>query len=162
MGLDMYFYERHYLKGKKGDIDCYPDVRVQEYEDWTGKKREARIIKNAKYVVSDFGYFRKANQIHGFIVDRYGQEEDINCKDIILREEDILDLYNICKELLSIKGAKKFRERAKELLPCSDGFFFGSQEYDKYYRQDLRRYVEMVDKMDLDNPEIDYIYHCWY
>ena len=162
MGLDMFFYERHYLKGKKGDIDCYPDVRVQEYEDWTGKKRDARVIKNAKHVVSDFGYFRKANQIHGFIVDKYGQEEDINCKDIYLQNEDIMELYNICKELLTIKDSKKFEERAKELLPCSEGFFFGSQDYDEYYREDLQRYVDMVDKMDLENPEIDYIYHCWY
>lgn len=162
MGLDMYFYERHYLKRKKGDIDCNPDVRVQEYEDWTGKKRDARIIKNVKYVMCEAGYFRKANQIHGFIVDRYGQEEDINCKDIYLQNEDIMELYNICKELLAIKDSKKFEERAKELLPCSKGFFFGSQDYDEYYREDLQRYVDMVDKMDLENPEIDYIYHCWY
>ena len=162
MGLDMYFYERHYLKMKSGEGCSYPDVRVQEYKDWTGEKRDARVIKNAKYVVSDFGYFRKANQIHGFIVDKYGQEEDINCRDICLQNEDIMELYNICKELLAIKDSKKFEERAKELLPCSEGFFFGSQDYDEYYRQDLQSYVDMVDKMDLDNPEIDYIYHCWY
>ena len=164
MGLDIYFYERHYLKGKKGDEDYYPDVRVQEYEDWTGKKWDARIIKNAKYVVSEAGYFRKANQIQGFINDKYAEDYngDINCKDVYLTKNVIMELYDICKELLAIKDKKKFEEVAAEKLPTCSGVFFGSTEYDEYYCEDLKRYIEMVDKMELDNEYIDYYYHCWY
>ena len=36
---------------------------------------------------------------------------------------------------------------ATELLPTAEGFFFGSQEYDEYYFEDLKNTKEQVDKI---------------
>lgn len=175
MGLDQYFYEKRYLRmkadAKEGESDS-PSVTVEAYRDISGKEHKAEVITGVSSVIREVGYFRKANQIQGFMearfTERFGVDDgyggkSINCVDIILDAQDIKDLYNICKELLAIKGKKKFAKAAAEKLPCRKGFFFGSTEYDEYYRADLEEYVKMVDeRMDLDNNFVSYIYHCWY
>lgn len=167
MGLDQYFYEKRYLRMKakalKNESDR-PSIRVEAYTDIRGQKHDAEIIDGVSSLIRQVGYFRKANEIQAFIEDKYAADfgGDINCKDVYLTKDVIMELYDICKELLAIKGKKKFTEVAAEKLPTCSGFFFGSTEYDEYYKEDLRQYVNMVDKMDLDNENIDYYYHCWY
>ena len=167
MGLDQYFYEKRYLRMKStktAEEDDRPSVRVEEYTDIAGKKHDAEIVKGVSSIIREAGYFRKANEIQAFIESKYAEDfgGDINCKDVYLTKDVIMELYDICKELLAIKGKKKFEKAAAEKLPTRSGFFFGSTEYDEYYREDLKRYVEMVDKMELDNDYVDYYYHCWY
>jgi len=44
-------------------------------------------------------------------------------------------------------------EKAEELLPVTDGFFFGSQEYDEWYFNDIQETIEIIDwalKRDFD------------
>lgn len=166
MGLDMNFYKRTYLTPKKErteDFDLkYPDVRVQEYDDIDGNRNSARIHENVTYVVSKIGDFRKANAIHQFIVDRCWGQDDPNCQLILVPRETMKELKYICQTLLSIKDQDEFEKQAEELLPTQSGFFFGSLEYDDYYRDCLKHAVEMIDAQPLDDDSVDYIYRCWY
>jgi hypothetical protein len=43
---------------------------------------------------------------------------------------------------------------AEELLPAASGFFFGSQDYDEYYLDDVKRTAESLDKL-LGEPALE-------
>lgn len=160
MGLDMYFYERHWLRpqqNKRGHL-IKPSFTISTEMYGKGRKR----FQDVSYITCFVGYFRKANAIHKYMLDKSGYGDDIdftNGRDLRIFRTDISELKNICLELLGLRG-KKFKERAKELLPTAEGFFWGSQEYDKWYRKDLRDFVKMANKFHLDDPDVDVIYYA--
>ena len=160
MGLDIYFYERHWLRpqqNKKGNL-IKPSFTIPTEMYGKGRKR----FEHVSYIVCFVGYFRKANAIHKYMVDKAGYDDDVeftNGRDLRILKSDILELKEICLELLGLQG-KKFKEKAKELLPTAEGFFWGSTEYNKWYREDLRNFVKMVNKLHLDDPDVDVIYNA--
>jgi len=166
MGLDMNFYKRTYLDPKRqtiaGEGLTYPDIRVQEYTDFNGNKRPARIINKVKYVVEDAGYMRKANAIHGFIVDRCFGGDEPNCQWITMSKDFVEELRDTCKFLLAHQNDDNFKELAEQQLPACEGFFFGPTEYDDFYIDCLKLFLEITDDWELDNDNVDYIYRPWY
>jgi hypothetical protein len=50
---------------------------------------------------------------------------------------------------------------AKELLPSTDGFFFGGTDYDEYYVADVKSTIDIIKKVleetDFDTQMIYYI-----
>ena len=46
-------------------------------------------------------------------------------------------------------------------MPATDGFFFGSTDYDEYYLDDLRRTFEICESV-LDTTDFDkqMVYYC--
>ena len=163
MGLDMNLYERQYCPSvycKEKDKKTNFTTKVYNY-DGTSKKTK---FKNVAYIICRKGYWRKANEIHRFFLDRCtdnGNEWEYNGRDIVVSEEVLTELLNICQELLKLKG-KKFKEEAKKKLPTSQGFFWGSYEYDKWYRQDLRNTIKILKSLDLPSKDynIDFIYNA--
>ena len=62
------------------------------------------------------------------------------------------------------KTQTEAEEIAIKLLPNTEGFFYGSQEYDEYYYEDVEKLIDdlqRMKKMELDDDE-DIIYTCWY
>ena len=49
---------------------------------------------------------------------------------------------------------------ASELLPTSEGFFFGSQEYDQYYFEDLKTTKTQIDKIIAYQTAAENAYKC--
>lgn len=90
----------------------------------------------------EIGYWRKVNHIHKWFVDNCGEGVD-ECQEIYVRKEDLMALRSTCMEVLANRGDE---EKVSELLPCSDGFFFGSTEYDDYYYDSVERTIEILDK----------------
>lgn len=84
----------------------------------------------------EVGYWRKANQIHKWFVDNIQGGED-NCAMYCLDKDDLKELQSICEEVLNNP------EKAHELLPTEEGFFFGSQEYDEFYFYDIKETIEI-------------------
>lgn len=85
----------------------------------------------------EIGYFRKVNFLVHFF-ESLGYEVD-NCIPITITEEDIEELLKRCDEVL------KDHSKAEELLPITDGFFFGNTTYDELYFKDVefvKDYVE--------------------
>lgn len=160
MGLDMYFYERHWLepqKNKRGNL-VKPSFSIPTQMYGKGRKR----FEHVSYITCKVGYFRKANAIHKYFLDRCGYSDsfdDVNGRDLFPSVVDILELKEICLQLLGLTG-KKFKEMAKELLPTAEGFFWGSLEYDRWYRRDLREFVKMVNKLHLHDPNVTVIYNA--
>ena len=83
--------------------------------------------------------WRKANQIHHFIVENYGKGVD-DCKSIYLTDGELGQILDVVKEV----GNDPVK--AEKLLPTSSGFFFGSQEIDEYYWQDLAYTKDVLEK----------------
>ena len=74
-------------------------------------------------------YWRKANAIHDWFV-RNVQDNVDNCGYYWLSSDTLQELLNEIKQVLETK--------VTDALKPTAGFFFGSQEIDEYYWQDLQ------------------------
>lgn len=164
MGLDMYLYERHYLtsRGTKKGYTKNNQLTIKVPKEYGSMEFVKKKLKNVKYVYCEVGYWRKANAIHQYFLDKCGNgrnTDDLDGVDLFPSKADLQDLKQICLELLGYYG-KKFQQKAAELLPTADGFFWGSTEYDKYYRASLRDTIKIINKLHLDDEYIQVIYNA--
>lgn len=82
-------------------------------------------------------YFRKVNFLIPFVESKIGHELD-DCEWVTLTKADLEDLVARCKEVLAN------HDKAEELLPTRDGFFFGGTAYDEWYFQDVQQVLDDV------------------
>lgn len=101
---------------------------------------------------NDLGYWRKANAIHGWIVRTLADGVD-KCQKIKVTRHNLAELRKLCLMVLAD------RTLARELLPPTDGFFFGSYEIDELYEQDLRETVSIIDNA-LNSKKRVFIYQA--
>lgn len=120
MGLDMYLTAKRYIYDFQDDglalRDALKELQVNEMR-----------VKEISY---EAGYWRKANHIHKWFVDNV-QDGDDNCREYLVTHEKLERLLDLVNEVLRNK------DKAKDLLPTSNGFFFGSDLYDESYFDDL-------------------------
>lgn len=118
------------------------------------KSERANKIKNTEEVV----YWRKANQIREWFVNNTGYDTNADCEYHLLTKENLEDLVKDCKAVLADHS------KASKLLPTSNGFFFGNEEYDEWYFDDLEYTIENITRLfetiDFDNEDI-YYYEWW-
>lgn len=74
-------------------------------------------------------YWRKANSIHGWFVDNVQCGED-TCRCYELGIDELISLRDACSEALD--------NRDDDVLPTTPGFYFGSQEKDEYYWDEIQ------------------------
>lgn len=124
MGLDMYLTRKTYVK----DWNHTPEEERKNIEVFMNGKK----IKTKKLQWLEFEaiYWRKANAIHNWFVTNVQNGND-NCESYEVSTDTLKDLMDLCLYIM------KDREKASELLPVTEGFFFGSYEYDEYYFQDI-------------------------
>lgn len=80
-----------------------------------------------------------------------------DCEEYEVSVDDVRALVDTCKKVLDDHSL------APILLPCKDGFYFGSQAYDADYFMDLEDTVEMLEKMLPGVGEHDELwYHAWW
>lgn len=104
-------------------------------------------------------YWRKANFIHRYFTEDWEERgyDDDNCTDFMVTVDDIVQLRDLCKEVLEDNS------KAPELLPTQNGFFFGSTEYGDWYFADVAYTKQEMDnllKCDIENA--DMWYSAWY
>jgi hypothetical protein len=92
-------------------------------------------------------YWRKDNAIHNWFVKNAQNGED-NCAESWVSREQLQELANTCKEVLEDK------ELAHELLPTTEGFFFGATQYDEYYFKGLEKTQFRIEKY-LRSPQFN-------
>lgn len=85
-------------------------------------------------------YWRKSNQIHQWFVQNVQGGTD-NCDEYSVSLDQLKLLSKTIEPALVSTAA------ASELMPTSEGFFFGSQEYDQYYFDDLKETKEKIDTL---------------
>lgn len=175
MGLDMYLDAKEY-------ISPYWDKR--EIRDTLVEVTGNDKVKGITYEV---GYWRKANQIHNWFVNNVQDGRD-DCGTYFVHSSKLNELKSICEEVLEgsemvdapvivgyrFEGGKEIpmqeqgqvisnAELAAELLPVSEGFFFGSQEYSHWYVDDLKETIKICDRAlemaEDPNISVDFYYH---
>ena len=132
MGLDMKLYAVE-------DPDLILDEEETPYEVWVSLKS---------------WYWRKANAIHQWFVANVQNEED-DCGVYEVSHDQLKRLT------VDVNWVLMFPEEAEDHLPTQSGFFFGSQEYDQYYMDDLRttaKYMREALRLMEKNPDTRFFY----
>lgn len=142
MGLDMYLYKKIYVKNwshqRPEEKDVISIIRGNT-------PRPDIKPERISYIVEEVGYWRKFNALHQWFVDNCGDGED-NCQEMYVDDSKIEEILGILKE---VKGAidSNDLEKVQELLPPSEGFFFGSTEIDEWYKQDVENSIILFEDL---------------
>lgn len=153
MGLDIHIdlanrKELEEVQAKNKAISERNDKAYQEH----GEKAqyEAAIELNPK---NSF-YFRKFNALVEWANNNVGNVE--NCESVELTRTHIELLQNTLNNLTPENCATKF--------PTCEGFFFGSQEYDQWYWEDVESAKEMcaeiLETADWEQDAVEFL--IWY
>tara|TARA_B100000287_G_scaffold433430_1_gene495150 strand:- start:2551 stop:3081 length:531 start_codon:yes stop_codon:yes gene_type:complete len=143
MGLDMYFegsfakrsfIERKFDERRKCEID--PDFETTLKS--IGFENAPIEITNWNYysINIPIAYWRKVSSIHQWFVENVQHNND-DCGRYYVDENDISNLVEEIDNILSEPDPNRKIAKAEANLPNTTGCFFGSQEYDKYYFEDL-------------------------
>jgi hypothetical protein len=165
MGLDMYLYKRTYVKKweHQSDENSF-DVTVKRGGKTYPKIQPERI----SYIEEQIMYWRKANQIHGWFVDNTSVlEEEVKYS---VTKQDLENLLNTCEQVLEIlnKSKKKViqvengwssgertfcdvdvfdcEDEIMDLLPPTQGFFYGSSDINTYYEDTINETVRFLER----------------
>jgi len=121
-------------------------------------------------LVEEVCYWRKVNSVHQWFVTNVQNGED-DCGSYNVEVEELMDLAKLCMAVhghyLQNKNNhgtpnKKAKEFAEETLPMMQGFFFGSDKYDKYYFSDLEKTIEMLNPLIEEQLNEDNGAHQWF
>jgi hypothetical protein len=103
--------------------------------------------------VHQVAYWRKANAIHGWIINQTNAIDD--CTPITLRKQDLYELRELCIKVLESNS----KDLAEELLPPTQGFFFGSSEVNDWYWEDIKETIDKLNdvlEQSVDDAEFEY------
>ena len=92
-------------------------------------------------------YFRKVNFLFEFFSGSLNEEETTE----VITKGEMEELIEKCEFVLNN------RDKASEILPTCDGFFFGSLDYDDYYFESVAK-VLLSFQVILENYSDDYLY----
>lgn len=122
MGLDMYLNAKRFLWYSEDDL---ADNIKRNFPDLPEHMR-------VKEVTIEAMYWRKANAIHKWFVDKVQGGED-NCQEFEVSLAQLEELLEVIEQVLENP------DRAGELLPPQAGFFFGGTDMDQWYWDDLKQ-----------------------
>jgi hypothetical protein len=167
MGLDMYLNKKTFVSNATIIVENQPLQKIQS--------------KRITSVSEQIAYWRKSNQIHGwFIKNCHEITPDVR---YYVNREDLVQLLEVCKQVKTLLDKSitkvveiengfsrdddgninpKFVEhtvfdcdQVLELLPPTDGFFYGNQSLDDYYYNGIILTIEILEKELSDNLEDD-------
>jgi hypothetical protein len=145
MGLDMYLYANKYIskaewRGEEASKQFDEIVKIMQADEFIRKDLPSGSVN------FQVAYWRKANQIHKWFVNNVQDGED-DCREYSVDREQLQKLLDTCKKV------KADGSLADEYLPPSEGFFFGSNEIDEWYWQDIDSTIEMLTDTLTHTPE---------
>ena len=132
MGLDMYLTAERYIWSTEEAIS-------KEVANLLGLQLDGDRMR-VNTVIVEAMYWRKANAIHRWFVENVQGGEE-NCERYYVSREQLLKLRDLCANLCT----QKVEALAEDSLPTTDGFFFGSTEYDEWYWNDIENTVKGID-----------------
>lgn len=174
MGLDMYLEARQYVAQtdwksvpRRSFDDPVPlDLSLyhtNEYEALASifPKGLLKHSEGGSTVGINIGYWRKANQIHGWFVRKVQGGND-NCQEYPVSRDTLVELLDTIKQVLD--GDKAL---AKELLPVTPGSFFGNyseeEGYNEWYYEQLRDTETLLEDILSEYTEANHLdYDIYY
>ena len=137
MGLDMHLSKKTYVQNWEHHT---PEEIHEVIVKKGGELVETIKAHRVKYIEEEVAYWRKANHIHKWFVDNIQGGED-NCNHYYVEIDDLINLLDLCKKV------KEDPSKGDELLPTTQGFFFGSTDYDEYYMRDIEYTIEILEEV---------------
>jgi len=149
MGLDMYLYKKHYVK----NWDWMSDNERHTISVKKGKKKLDHIKPDRIcYVMEQVMEWRKFNALHKWFVDNVQEGVD-DCKECFVDESDLKMLLETLTYVYDNK------DTAETILPTAQGFFFGSDEIDEYYWEEVKStIIQLKDLLEEDNKGASFYY----
>lgn len=142
MGLDMYLIRKKYVGAEYGHRKVKGTVYIT-----IGDKQLPIDFNRIVYIDEKVSYWRKANAIHKWFVDNVQDGVD-NCQSYYVSTEKLEELLELCKKVKKTAKVKdgiiENVEEIEELLPTTDGCFFGSTNYDEWYMQDIDYTIKIL------------------
>ena len=145
MGLDMYFEGVFSTRAFTQESEHNFDKKTISVNSDFKTTLESIGFENAPMEFTNWNYYsvnipiaywRKVNCIHNWFVENVQGGND-NCDRSYVSDEKIKELVEEIDNILSEPDPKRKRAKAWANLPNIEGCFFGSQEYDKYYFEEL-------------------------
>lgn len=140
MGLDMFMHATKYTSEY-----VHKDLN-KELNKFLVKNNQPTGLGKIELKIQ-VGYWRKANQIHRWFVNNVQDGKD-DCDNYPVSRKKLKELRVLCVRVLE----EKDEQFSKFILPTQEGFFFGANEYDDSYYNDISETVEIIDKC-LELPE---------
>lgn len=143
MGLDINIYRVKRTELSKEAQDDYSGVVAMNE------------IRNSEEIYGDsLAYFRKANFLFSYFENDMNDELTM----AVLDKYAVEDIIELCKEVLNV------HTKAEELLPTTDGFFFGSIEYDDLYFEKVQDVLNQFEEVLKEYNSDRYFYYIdfWY
>lgn len=149
MGLDMYLSRKSFIMPNEEYVK-------PEYRSTVSLTRNGvtKVLDKISYIVEEVMYWRKANAIHNWFVNKVQKGND-DCGEYEVTTEQLTELRDLCAIILADKDS----EVAHKLLPTQSGFFFGSTDYDDWYYQDLTSTMTILDKVLAESTPHDTYYY---
>ena len=145
MGLDMYLTGKRYMATWIDEADAERQTAIQilfpELADMQ-TQFEGSVVKEIRI---EAGYWRKANAVHNWFVQRVQGGED-ECRPHPVSHEQLAELKAQCERAIGARGRDFEEETSEDILPTANGFFFGTTEYDDWYYATLAQTIEIVDR----------------
>ena len=138
MGLDMYLNYEVYVGGKYKNVDG--TITVPSGGSFLQKEDMNLNLKDITSITLELGYWRKANAIHKWFVDKMADGVD-ECQRIPVNQSNLKELKEICQKVVK----EKKDTTSRRLLPTGSGFFFGDTEYGEYYYEDVEDTIKIID-----------------
>ena len=146
MGLDMYLSKKTYVRQWEHQS---PEEKYEVVVTKGGKPVDGIKASRVKYIEEEVGYWRKANQIHRWFVEKVQDGVD-DCRDAYVSGEKLNELLDICKKVQADHSL------AESLLPSANGFFFGNTDYDEWYYNDIENTIKILETALEDGDEFYY------
>ena len=169
MGLDMYLTISEYVSRTMRDPIQGDAPKDNPLFQELVNRRPTWVDKGAFQGISiDYpaAQWRKANGIHNWFVQNVQDGRD-ECQKSYVTPEQLRELRDACELVLWThdKDDRHVEDLAKETgLETKSGFFFGSQEYDQWYIEDLRYTVRRINQLEasgvFDNAWVDIYYQA--
>lgn len=131
MGLDMYLKAKTYASNN----DYYqknPEVfdEVLQSLELTPDQLDPEMLSMT--ISIPVLYWRKENAIHNWFVKNAQNGVD-DCGEYHVLREQLKELAETCQKVLDDNN------KAHDLLPTTEGFFFGGTQYDEWYFEGLQK-----------------------
>lgn len=133
----MYLYKRTYVQNWEHNP---PEQQHQIEVKKNGVVRNDIKPNRICYITEQVAYWRKFNALHGWFVNECAGGLD-ECQNIYVDEDKLVELLETLK-----KVSDNFT-LAKELLPPVQGFFFGGDEIDEYYKEDVNSTIKIIEEL---------------